>query len=320
MNTILFLSLVSLGADPEPQLQFEKTSVDRGEIKSGVPLIETFKLKNANAHSITIVSLTGSCGCLKPTISSQVILPGESAEIQFEVNTLTQPPGPNRWKLALRYRLENGKEIDQALELTASITREVKIEPAALIVVTTEAMRRDITVASSANKPIIANRVTSSTPHLTAKLLTETASPANTQVVRVEFDSDAPAGDHQGFVSIFTNDPDHAEIRVPIQIIKRSPKEVQASPDELSLRLATDQRTASGIIRLKDGQGREVLVEKAEADHPALSTKHVPGPGKMSTLRITVNVDSESRRGEGIVRVTLKSPEAKTVSIPVRWE
>lgn len=322
MNTILFLSLSVLGADPEPRLQFEKTSVDRGEVRSGVPLVETFQLKNPTGTSVTVTALTGSCGCLKPKISTPVILPGETAEVRFEVNTLTQPAGPNRWKSMLRYRAEGGKEVEQPLELVASVKREVRVEPSSLIVVTTEPITRTFTLFDDrVGRGLGIREVKSSIPHLKAtNLLNETYKKFRSSTIQVELKDDCPPGDYPGFLSILTDDPDYGEIRVPLQIIKRSAKEVQASPDELSLRFTADQKTVSGIVRLKDGEDREVIVEKAEADHPSISTKHVPGPGKMSTLRISVHADPASGHGEGIVRVTLKSPEPKVVVIPVRWE
>jgi hypothetical protein len=198
--------------------------------------------------------------------------------------------------------------------------REIRLDPNALVVVTSDAMSRDFTLHDDRLGGLKIREVKSSIPELKLGILNaDGVAKRSTHLIRIHLPESAPAGDYHGTLSILTDDPDYPELRVPLQIIKRSPNEVQASPDELSLRLSETQLSASGIVRLKDGQDREVQIEKVECDHSAIRSKHVPGPGKMSTLRVIVTPDANTRRGETVVRVHLKSPEKKVLSIPVRW-
>jgi hypothetical protein len=85
------------------------------------------------------------------------------------------------------------------------------------------------------------------------------------------------------------------------------------------LRFARDQATASSLVRLKDARDRDVVVDKAESDHPAISCKWAAGPGAMATLRVTVDREKANLAGMGVVTVRVTGPTAETLLIPVSW-
>ena len=87
----------------------------------------------------------------------------------------------------------------------------------------------------------------------------------------------------------------------------------------MTLRFAKDQATASSLVRLKDAHDRQVVVDKAESDHPAIACKWAAGPGAMATLRVTVDRDKAKAAGVGVVTVRVKGPASETLLIPVSW-
>src|SRR5262245_12040168 len=108
MNTlILFAGLVAGQPQPAPSATFHSPAplAAKGDVKAGPPLIHTFELwHNAPAGIVTITKVEAGCGCLRQTLSSGVLQPGERAKLTLEVNTLTQPDGPNRWQIAVSYK------------------------------------------------------------------------------------------------------------------------------------------------------------------------------------------------------------------------
>src|SRR5262249_7640622 len=132
-------------------------------------------------------------------------------------------------------------------------------------------------------------------------------------------DACAP-GQYADEIAIDTDDPEYRELRIPVRVIKKAASTgVQASPGSVTLRFAKEQTSASSLLRLKDADDRQVVVEKAESDHPSIACKWASGPGSMATLRVTVDLSKANAAGVGVVTVKLKGPVAETVLIPVSW-
>src|SRR3954449_7215726 len=97
--TALLLAAALVGAEPGP-LAIESPTVDLGERAANKPLVHVFRLKNAGTSPLTITDVTGVCGCVRQQLGARVLKPGEGTELTLGINLLTQPEGPNIWKLA----------------------------------------------------------------------------------------------------------------------------------------------------------------------------------------------------------------------------
>ena len=90
MNALF--AVVALGlVDPAPApLRCPTPVAAKGDVKGGPPLAHTFEITNrTSAGTITITKVEAGCGCLRRTLSSSVLQPGETAKLTVEVNTLT---------------------------------------------------------------------------------------------------------------------------------------------------------------------------------------------------------------------------------------
>src|SRR4051794_38093183 len=106
MNTLI-LVLAAAGANPPPApLHCPAPVAACGEVKGGPPLAQTFELTHKGTGTLSITKVEAGCGCLRRSLSADVLRPGETAKLTVEVNTLTQPDGPNRWQVAVSYRQE----------------------------------------------------------------------------------------------------------------------------------------------------------------------------------------------------------------------
>jgi len=311
MNTFLLLLLPVCSGD----LTSTTTAIDRGETKAGMPLVQPFTLKNSGTAALTITDITGGCGCLRARASQREIPPGETAHIEVEVNTLTQPVGPNTWKAVVRYRQgETTGELE--LTLKATIVREVSVEPPVLGLTLQNEATHSITIKDPRTKPLTVIGAAVTSPHLTAKIKSRRE---GVQQVEVTIRETLPAGKHAEVLVLQTDDPDYREFRVPITIDRAGPGQARATPERLDLRLARDQKTASGIVRLRDPEDRPIIVDRIEADHPVLQTKAVSGPGNQATLRLGVELPADGLGGSATVRVFLREPQAQMIVIPVSW-
>jgi hypothetical protein len=302
MSAALLTVLLAAAPAPGP-LHVAAPSVDVGEVRVGPPLVRRFAFTNAGPEPLTITDLKASCGCLTPALNQRVYRPGEGGELALEVNTLSQPAGPNRWTVQLGYRCGD-QAGELTLELTARLKQEIEVRPAALVFQGVGALTANVTVHDLRPRPLRIESVAASVPFLHAR--DEAGS------VRVEISDDCPDGRHATTVTIATDDPDYREIKVPVTIIRTPKRRVTAAPARLTLAPG-----GSALVQLRAADGTPVQVEAVESSSPALTHRWAAGPGSFATVRVSLDRATAAGVRDGEVRVRLRTPAGEVVVIPV---
>jgi len=70
-----------------PQITFEKSEYDFGEVKEGDVVKYKYKFKNTGKSELLIANAVGSCGCTVPKWNKEPIAPNGSGEIEVEFNS-----------------------------------------------------------------------------------------------------------------------------------------------------------------------------------------------------------------------------------------
>jgi hypothetical protein len=321
MTPALFLTAL-LGADPAP-LAIDPPAADRGELAANKPLVQTFRLKNTGSIAVTVTEVVGTCGCFRHALAARRIAPGESTELTVGINLLTQPEGPNSWKVVVRYRTEAMPPAtgEQVISLAAKVKKDVTVEPVGLMLSAEGEITGTLTVIDRRGKPLTVTGVRLGVAGVRGDVKPAADSGGRrTQRIELTVGDGCPVGQHADEVCIDTDDAEYKELRIPLRVIKKAPATgVQVAPGGVTLRFARDQATASSLVRLKDARDRDVVVDKAESDHPAISCKWASGPGAMATLRVTVDREKANAAGIGVVTVRVRGPAAETLLIPVSW-
>src|SRR5581483_5467016 len=240
MNTLLLLA-AGLAAPPSP-LACPAPAADRGDVKGGPPLAHTFELTHRGpAGTLTITRVESGCGCLRQHLTAGVLQPGETTKLTIEVNTLTQPDGPNRWQAVVSYRLDapGGPQAGQLpLTIAANLSREVSVTPPQVAFSCTGAASQVLTVTDRRAKPLTVTKAATTTAHLTAEVGPPAvgANGARTQPVTLKLAADAPPGHRDETVVLVTDDPAYPELRVPVRVLKRAAGGVSAAPGEVAVR------------------------------------------------------------------------------------
>lgn len=306
--------LLGVLAPAHADLHFPQALVQAGEVCTGRPLRQDFPFTNQGPSVVRIDRLEAACGCVAPHIDKQVFQPGESGSFVVEVNTLTQPAGPNFWRVRVHYT-DGDKSRIQEVHLTAVLRAEIKVEPPKLALSTDGVLAHDVLVTDQRPLPFRVTQAHTTSPHLSARVLPDAG--AQSFRVHLEVKSELPAGTHEEMLSIFTDDPAYRELRVPVTILKREKVGVSPTPATVNLTIPRGQPAPSRVVLLRgEGEG-EVVVDHIEVDNPALQCRWVAGPGKMATLRVSVDGGSVVDVLRGTVRVHVSKPSAATVAIPV---
>jgi Protein of unknown function (DUF1573) len=310
---VLALPTASVRAD----LHFTRPQIHRGIVRSGLPLRHRFAFTNPGPGAVTILGLRASCGCLAPRLDrpGHTYQPGEHGEILIDVQTLSQPAGPNTWRVEVLYQAE-GQERTTTLELRAELLREVQIEPATLTLYTSGALAHEVTVTDLRPRALRVVGASTSCTHLAARVLPNEGMPG-VHRVRIEVTPSLPQGRHAEVLTIVTDDPVYRELRVPVTVVKRPRQGVRASPSSISIAMLKGQPAPSRIVLLRPNGDGEVEVDRVETDNPAVTCHWAKGPGKMATLKVGVDHARVQGSFRSTVRVHVRQPAPCVLTIPV---
>ncbi len=314
--SLVLLCLALFAYPARADLLFKQVRVDRGETKSGPALVERYAFVNAGPNAIDVLDAKTSCGCLKPRFSAKHYEPGEEGWIELEVNTLSQPAGPNAWRVDLTYR-DGGEEKQGGLVLCASLVADIRVEPSALNIFTDKQATHEIVVTDFRAKAFNVTAVDASAPYLKPKL-TEPARDAqghSVRIIQLEVAADCPEGKHEAVVALHTDDPAYRELKVPVTVVKHARQRLSVSPDRVDF---SGPPFPSRIVLLRDADNQGVVIDGAKSDDPAITCRWASGPGAMATLKL--QVDPEQLHGRSLqttVHVHVKEPVAHDLSLPV---
>jgi hypothetical protein len=253
-----------------------------------------------------------------------VLQPGQQTKLALEVNTLTQPDGPNRWQVSVAYRIEapgaQPRTGELLLQITATLSRDIAVSPPQVAFSTAGAASQVLTVTDRRAKPLTVLKAASSSQHLEVEVAAAANVPdqPRTQSVTVKLSATAPAGHRDEVVILYTDDAECPELRIPVRVLKRAAAGVTAIPDAVSLRLAAGQTEGSALVQLRSRDGKAVSVSGAESDLPGVGVKCSTGSGPVATVRITVPEALAAQPGRCTVRVRLTEPGGE-IAIPVSW-
>jgi hypothetical protein len=319
MRHVLSLGLL-LAASPAPaQLHFAEPVVHVGTVYSGQPLVRKFPFVNVGKEPVDIINIKGSCACAVPRLAKRQFAPGEEGVVEFEVHTLGQPAGPSAWGLTLT--CQSGPTVTAIpLRIQAELITEVRCEPAALQLLVRDGLTATLTIhwKSSLFPRLQAVRTSAAPLQATIEPGPSCDLGGSTQRVRVAVADDYPEGRHEEIVSIYTDNPAYAELKVPVTIVKASRQRVSATPGRIMLAAPAGQPVPSRVVLLRDADNQAVQIEKITADHPALSGSWAPGPGELATLKVRVDAAVLPPAGlRSAVHVELRQPVPETLTIPV---
>jgi hypothetical protein len=316
---LTLLTAFVLPAAAPAQLQVAEPVVNVGTVYSGQPLVRTFAFVNAGPETVDIMEAKGSCACAAGKMSGTKFAPGERGTVTMSVHTLGQAPGPNAWGVTLRCKT-GGRETEVSLRINADLVSHVYCKPAALQLLISEALAAEFSIHDDRNQPFSVTGVATSSPGLKATLtgpVVRTSAQA-VWVYKLEVTDAYPEGRREEIVSVYTDDPAYAELKMPVTIVKTAKQRVSATPGQLLLVALPGQPVTSRVVLLRDAENEAVQIDNITPDHPALSCSWAAGPGEMVTLK--VRVDPKAVPMEGLrtaVHVEVHKPVTQTLTVPV---
>lgn len=315
----LLLSLLA-ASSPADTLTAPGAVADRGAVRTGPPLVHTFRVTNRAPTLVRLLGVTTPCGCLAPAVDRDALPPGESATVTLVVNTLTPAAGPQTWRGVVR-AVAAGTDgrvpefYDLPWSLSAELVREVALTPPAVAVTAAgdAPVSVVVTVTDRRAKPLAVLGVASPSPHLTAAV--GPAAGGSTPVT-VTLHPGLPAGETTLTLAIHTSDPACPELRLPVTLSKRPPTVAVARPATAALVLDPGEESASMLVQLVSPTGRELKLASATSDDARVGVT-AAAAGRFVTARVRVTPGGAATGGAAVT-VTLSDPPG-SVTVPVSW-
>lgn len=204
-----------------PGLAFDQYMVDLQEVVATEELRARFMFRNTSQHPVTITKLEPSCGCLQPQLKKTVFQPGEIGDFILRIKTVLQQPGFKEFSVTVHYTDPKPRKRDVFLRVTFP-EEQIYVTPRAMtfhqpgsVPVQSELVMTDLR-----RNPAEILGVASSSDQMQLEVVKPetSAQGARQQRVRVIVPGPIASGRHNATVTIYTNDPDFHELKVPIQI------------------------------------------------------------------------------------------------------
>jgi hypothetical protein len=318
MNAILFLALAATQSGGP--LAGPSSTVNLGTVRGGPMIATTVRVTNRGDAALTIIGSRTTCGCVVSKPPAGPIAAGASADVAVEIATLTQPDGLNRWTIGLRYQMAGEAQVrewDHRIE--ATLVREVGLSPAAVTLIGSGAsLAHEVTLTDRRPSPLVLKLIHASSPRIRAGVARDwTKTGAGWELtVRVGI-GECPPGRHDEFVTLYTDDPDYREIKIPVNVTKKSAQRVTATPTEV--RFLADSKPNNALVLLRDRDGQAVEIERADSDNSAIRCRWAEGAYPAAAMRVLVTPGATPPIS-ATIRVQIRAPEPATVLVPVTFK
>ena len=307
-------------------------SIDRGEVRTGSQLVQTFDVHyRGESGTLSITAIETPCGCLKPSASKSLLRAGEKSIITVTVNTLTQPAALHTWRVKVRYRVLPDAGLPQPpdvqpdaeleLKLSATLLREITVTPPMIALSTTVEATQTVVVTDHRAKSLAVLTATTTSPHLTATIAPGTVGNGVRAIpIAIHLKDTYPTGQNDETVVLTTDDPLYPELRVPIRVLKRKAGAIVPSPDSVEVRVPKSLEESSTLLQLRAPNRGAIRVTKIECDHPAIRTRFAPDAALAITVRVIASREgAQQQNGQATLYITFAEPAGETLAITVSW-
>lgn len=200
-------------------LAFDQYMVDLGQAPFTEQVPGRFGFTNRGDTAVTITDFAPSCGCLTPKLAKRTYQPNEFGVIVLNVQSANQASGLKEYTLGVKYNDGQPREAHLVLRVDFPENRIV-VRPRALIFYqlgNTAPTTQEIVVRSPQGVNILGAR---SSSELARVEVGESENDADgNRLFRMQVTvGEVPAGRYNAQVTVFTDDPKHPEVRVPMQI------------------------------------------------------------------------------------------------------
>jgi hypothetical protein len=299
--------------DLVPQITFEKTTCDFGEVTASKKYTGQFKFTNTGNGLLNISDVRKCCGVVV-TLDKKELMPGESGTLKVEYNT---GPHPGLIKRQLRVLSNDKANPKVTLTIKAEVVIRVDYEPQRIQLLLNEvnAGCPKITIRSVDKQPFSITSFQSTGEVITADV--DSSVEAIEFVLEPKVDPESPQKRPAGFVSIDLTHPELDRLDIPFTTKQR----FQLTPTGVFLLNPTPREPSVNKVSIVSNYDEDFEIESTSSEKgtaKVISKRAVAG-GYRLEVEITPPPPDETDLFTDVVNVLLKGGQTLKIKCYVRY-
>lgn len=296
----------------QPKIQLIDPSYNFGSVTNGVPVIHTFKIRNAGTGTLIIAGVNTSCGCTAAKPTKSTLAPGEDSEVKVTFDTRFEK-GPATRTITV---LSNDPKDPQA-ELT--IKGDVKVQVAANpsevafgnVKHGTEPTRQVVITDLVNGKPLKITSISKANPDISVTSVPRPDGKPGA-AINVTLLKSMPAGPFDDTVKLKTS-------RAPLDITVFGvvQGDITMNPPQVSFGIVGRHQATQRVVRLVNDGDRTINVTGVSSSSNNVSAAVEPiTPGKEYKITLQLAPDTPDGAIRGRLAIHTDDPNQQTVSLP----
>jgi hypothetical protein len=291
-----------------------------GEVVQGTPVEHTFRVRNDDRDELRIKRLGTSFGLTVDGVDS-VIPAGRTGDIRLRVDTKGRRGSVVEF--ANVYSTADSLRPFARLRMTGSIVLPLQLSPQDRVYFFSTRgapEQREIMVTNHLSTPLTIRSATSSNPVFSVRQ--QTLEAGKRYKLTVALDPNAPAGRHEGTITLATNQPAYASVPIKAlaivnDVVSTSPKVVAFSSILMESADAPVVGRKEVVVRKQGGTDFKVL--RAATDVPFLAVEVKPGRRPNDFVVHVRIVKSRAKRGDfgGTLTIETNDPAFPQLKLPI---
>jgi hypothetical protein len=216
---VMFCLASAASAQDWARKMFDHAEHDFGTVARGAKAEHRFTIENIYREDVHIVSVSSSCGCTKPTVTSNLIKSRQKAELVATVDTRSFI---GHREAALKVVFDQPFPAEVIVRVTCYIRSDVVVQPGVIdfgSVSQGTAVQRDASVDYAGRPDWRVTAVEVSNPHFEVQMLETSRDQGQVKYhLSVALRADTPAGYIKDQLVLVTNDTNERTARVPVPV------------------------------------------------------------------------------------------------------
>lgn len=209
-------------ARPElPALAFDQYLVDLGPVQPAAEIRANFLFRHRGHHTVKILELTPSCGCLQPRLQKKEYAPGDVDGLVLRVQPANEAPGKHEYTVDIKYLDPEPRETRVTFRVKLP-EKGISITPPALMVYqfSDRETVQPILITDTRDENWKVVGVSVSLPFVNVSVGEPVRAESGALEVPLEATVAAkvPSGRHRGLVTVFTDNQQYPELKIPLMI------------------------------------------------------------------------------------------------------
>jgi Protein of unknown function (DUF1573) len=321
MTALLSCWIIAL-AGQAAELSFTEPTASAGSVYTGVPLTHRFEFQNVSPYAIRITGVHTHCGCTTSKLTKLIYQPGERGALDLDVQTLTQPAGPQSFSAHVEFEVQ-GAQREAEVALKADLISELMLDPAKLVVPADHVDQHPFTLRETRPASLQIIDASTSSPHVKVRMTEPKKDEKGgwTRSLYLVVEPELAAGTHEARLDLYTTDPKYGHLQAPFVLVKKSADQVSFSPRELDISGPPGRPLPSRVIVLRTSSEAKMQIDSIAGDHPAITARWAANAEGVVAVRVQLDPARLTQPSfDSAIHIHLTQPQTQTITVPVHFK